>query len=92
MHTGVCLPFSRFNEEAPEVEGTGIGLTVSRQLVEAMSRSIYLYSEPSKSSVYWIDLPLINSIKNKQQKSDKENFSDVVTGGKKKLLYMKSNC
>ena len=50
-------PFERLGAETSGVEGTGIGLALSRHLVEAMGGSIGVDSEPGVGSRFWVRLP-----------------------------------
>ena len=50
-------PFNRLNAENSEIEGTGIGLAITRSLIEMMGGDIAVESEPGKGSCFWFELP-----------------------------------
>lgn len=52
------VPFERFGPNAAEVEGSGIGLALSKRLVEAMQGRLGVETEAGRGSRFWVELPL----------------------------------
>jgi len=49
--------FDRLGADASQVEGTGLGLALSRGLVRAMGGDIGVHSQPGLGSTFWVQLP-----------------------------------
>ena len=56
-------PFEQVGDLNFQVEGTGLGLPICRQLVHLMGGQLHVQSEPNRGSLFWfeIDLPLAES-------------------------------
>ncbi|MBD3669694.1 MAG: response regulator [Gammaproteobacteria bacterium] len=55
-HEEIFSAFSRVHHDL-KIEGTGIGLTVSKKNLELMGSNIHMSSEPGIGSKFWFDLP-----------------------------------
>ena len=51
-------PFQRLDAEHTQIEGAGIGLSISKRLIETMQGQIGVESAIGKGSIFWIELPL----------------------------------
>ncbi len=50
-------PFQRAGQETGPIEGTGIGLVISKRLAELMGGSVGFRSTPGIGSEFWVDFP-----------------------------------
>ncbi len=57
----IFKPFSRLDCKYSEIEGTGIGLALTRELVEQMGGQVGVISEEKKGSTFWFELPLLEA-------------------------------
>lgn len=56
------IPFERMNS-ARNIEGTGIGLAITRHLIEMMGGTLGVESTPGKGSTFWLQIRLTTSVK-----------------------------
>lgn len=52
-------PFRQTGAQIYRMQGTGLGLAVSRQLVNALGGTLGVRSRPGSGSMFWFDLPVL---------------------------------
>jgi len=55
--TSIFEPFNRLGAENGDIEGTGIGLVITKRIIEMMGSAIGVESKWGKGSSFWFDLP-----------------------------------
>ena len=59
-HAEVFEPFARLGAEGTTVSGAGLGLAVSRRIVQMMGGQMGFTSERGAGAEFWVDVPLVN--------------------------------
>ena len=82
-------PFERFDVGAESIEGTGIGLTITKHLVEMMNGAVRFESTVGEGSFFYIDLPVSNQSPLPFQVEEKADLTQPsLTDNEIKILYI----
>ncbi|MAF49464.1 MAG: ATP-binding protein [Rhodospirillales bacterium] len=92
-------PFNRLGREAGEIEGTGIGLTISKQIVDMLGGRIGFESEEGIGSLFWIDMPIAADQFGDTDDQDDDDETEPDAAGRfsgtadqrRKVLYIEDN-
>lgn len=84
-------PFVRFDKGEEHIEGTGIGLTISKQLIEMMNGAIGVESAEGKGSLFYFDIPVSENTTLAHIEEKAEPTKPSLNNNKKKILYIEDN-
>jgi len=89
--TDIFSPFKQADLHISKIEGTGLGLTISRELVQMMGGELVVKSTPGKgtSFSFEIEIPEISVFKKEKRTCDKKISG--YKGDKKKILIIEDN-
>lgn len=87
------LPFTRLGQDDTGIEGTGIGMTITKQLVELMHGTLEVESEVGVGSVFRLNIPMAEekSIKDTTGQKIGTDGSQFDLDGKATFLYIEDN-
>ena len=86
-------PFERLGAARMETEGIGLGLAISKRLIEMMGGAIGVESRLGEGSTFWIELPLVQApiAAAEETKVAEEEAEEVASRSSCRLLYIEDN-
>jgi len=99
MQKQMFQPFNRLGAEASTIVGSGVGLVITKQLVEQMKGSIGFKSVEDVGSSFWIEFPLykgqtIEQLVDQYSRISSElggEVPDLLVEERKRILYVEDN-
>jgi PAS domain S-box-containing protein len=87
-------PFNRLGREAGDIQGTGIGLTITKQIIDLMGGYIGFESEEDVGSTFWIDIPIASESDGNEDITDTSNLVNIAPidmSSEGVILYVEDN-
>lgn len=98
MQNDLFQPFNRLGAEGSSIEGSGVGLVITKQLVEQMGGCLGFSSEEGVGSKFWVQFPFYNTADDALEPGESRSESvkshrvpDLLVRGKKRVLYVEDN-
>ncbi|HVU01131.1 MAG TPA: ATP-binding protein [Polyangiaceae bacterium] len=85
-------PFQRAGQEASAIEGTGIGLVITKRLAEAMQGRVGFTSTAGSGSEFWVDVPVHHEpVEQGGRRAVPEPALRSFEGVSRRVLYVEDN-
>ncbi len=90
---GLYQPFNRLGAEASGVEGTGLGLVIAKQLIDAMGGRLDVRSAPGSGSTFTITLPVAETAAVREREPTPPRLPEVrpIRDVPLRVLYVEDN-
>ena len=76
QQASIFMPYEQTGTAASRNQGTGLGLTISRQLVQLMGGDLHVRSTLGKGSTFWFELTLpVSEIAEEKSQTDTDRIS-----------------
>lgn len=90
----VFEPFNRLGAEGSSTEGSGVGLVITKRLVEMMGGDLSFVSREGEGSRFWIQLPQVADWSDMELETtvpDVVGQDSLRISGEKRVLYVEDN-
>jgi PAS domain S-box-containing protein len=84
-------PFDRLDADTSGIEGTGLGLALSKGLIEAIGGTLGVDSQVGWGSTFWIELPSAEWPKSGAQTTEPTLTLEVANSTKTTVLYIEDD-
>jgi PAS domain S-box-containing protein len=86
-------PFQRAGQETGPIEGTGIGLVITKRLAELMAGNVGFRSVAGEGSEFWVEMPVHVTVEAPSAPTAVpiETTPDLQGAGKHLILYVEDN-
>lgn len=89
LKSRLFTPFDRLGAETTMTEGTGLGLALSKQIMDALGGSIHLATQ---RSMFWLALPIQTTAVAETDLADHPKPANIhIKGNKQNILYVEDN-
>lgn len=89
--TKLFVPFERLGAEQRNIDGTGLGLTLSKSLAEAMGGSLTFHSSEGRGSIFRVTMRISSSAESSHGSQVRLLSKPVSRGGDHTILVIEDN-